>query len=791
MPDLAGQTHGFPRALTSLVGRADEVAKVTGLLAEYRMVTVTGPGGVGKTRLASEVARQAAPGFADGAWLVELAAVEDPTLVPARVAAALGVQQSADRPVTDSLVDALTRQQVLLVLDNCEHVLAAVAELCAAVLAAADDVRLLTTSREPVNVAGETRFRLRPLPVPDPSAPWEAGVPASVALFADRARQADPDFVLTDETRPAVGQLVTRLDGMPLAIELAAARVEAVGMSQLLDRLAGSFQLLTSADRAAVAWSYQLLAEPEREVFRRLAVFPGPFTLDAAVAVAGTAAVPAVLRLVDCSLLPPPRTGPDGRSRYLMLETLRGYGAERLAEAGERPEVAAALASNALRITAEAAAGLETSTGELAAARWLDAEDANIHQGLAWSLEHDPAAALRLGVALAPWWRLRGRSAAGYALLSKAAEHADRDRDAWCAAQIWLGNLTAGVDEAVSIQHFTAARDALATRAPSRDLARALIGRASCLASFGRLAEAAGDAGDALAMARELGDGTDAAHALYWLAGVAHYQGDHQGTLAWLRQTQQIDPAGVAGRTARRCQIGLTAALIQAGENASAEQNCSQALASARAAGDLRDHADCVSQLADLDLRAGRLPEARMHLREAVQLTARTGDRLMLGDCLDYCGHLCAASQRWDEAVTIWAALAASLLESGRRDPPQDVQRRQEPMAGARHALGPARTSAATERGAAMTLSTAAEFALMCTEPGSDPPELSPGLPELSARERELVTVVAQGRTDAQIATQLFISVSTVRSHLDRIRDKTGCRRRADLTRLALQAGLA
>ena len=247
----AGDVHGFPAVLTSFVGRAGPVHEVAGLLDQCRLVTVTGPGGAGKTRLAGEVARRAAGRFADGAWLAKLAPVRDPARVEAVVAAALGVREEPGVPVADTVARVLARQQLLLVLDNCEHVIGAAARLCAGLLGACDDVRVLATSREPLAVAGEVRYRLGPLGLPGPGDPAEAAVSEAVELFADRARQADPHFILGSKSGPLVARLVARLDGMPLAIELAAARVEALGVAQLLERLDDRFALLTAGYRLA------------------------------------------------------------------------------------------------------------------------------------------------------------------------------------------------------------------------------------------------------------------------------------------------------------------------------------------------------------------------------------------------------------------------------------------------------------------------------------------------------------------------------------------------------------
>ena len=792
----AGGLHGFVPALTSFVGRAGPVGEVTALLDRDRLVTVTGPGGAGKTRLAGQVAKQVAGRFADGVWLAELAPVRDPVLVPAMVAAALGVREQPGLSAAAALARVLARQQLLLVLDNCEHVAGAAAELCAGLLAACDEVRVLATSREPLRVAGEARYRLVPLALPDPDDLAEAARAEAVALFTDRARSAVPQFALTGETTPAVARLVARLDGMPLAIELAAARVEALGVAQLLDRIGDRFALLTAGDRGApdrhrslaatVEWSYRLLDDRERRVFRAVSVFPGPFTLEAAEAVAGPGAGPAVLHLVDCSLLSPPRAGPDGRLRYVMLETLRAYGAGLLAEAGEQERAEAALARYALGVAGQAAAGLQTGPGESAAARWLDAEDATTRQVLTWAMVHDAAVALRLALALAPWWQLRGRLAGQYPLLRQAAEGAGTASGRWCAAQVWLGWAAwSSADLAAALGHFTAVRDAAADRPPSRALTAALAGRAMALRQMGRTAEAASDGRRALALARQIEDPAGELRALANLSLDAAYVGHHDEAVRLARQAGQIT-AGIPSGLARWCSQVLTMVLADAGDLAEAARAGAAALARARDAGDLQNQAMLLPRIVDLDLRAGRTGDAAAHLQEGLRLAARAGSWLGLRFGLFQCGELCAATGRAAEALTLWAAADR---HEGLIDSPWFVLRREEQLRQARQALGPGRARAAEDRGAAMSLATAAEYALMLTDP-VPPQPAAPDPGTLSARERELVTLVARGRTNAQIAAELYISVRTVGSHLDRIRDKTGCRRRADLTRLALTTGL-
>jgi predicted ATPase/DNA-binding CsgD family transcriptional regulator len=715
------------------------------------------------------------------------------------VAAALGVREQPGIPVGEVLAVVLAQQQLLVVLDNCEHVIGAAAQLCAALLAACDDLRVLVTSREPLAVAGEARYRLGPLALPASGGPAQGAGAEAVRLFADRARQVDARFALDGQTGTAVATLVTRLDGMPLAIELAAARVEALGVAQMLDRLDDRFALLSAGPRlaasrhrslaAAVEWSYQLLDESERRVFRAVSVFPGPFTLQAAEAVAGRDAEPAVLRLVDCSLLVPPRAGPDGRYRYAMLETLRAYGARLLAEAGETDR-AAALAGYALGVAEQAAAGLQTTTEEAAAAQWLDAEDATTRQVLAWAGDHDAAMALRLAAALAPWWHLRGRLPSQYLLLRESAEHAAPGGDAWCTAQLWLG-LTAvwSADPVAALGHFTAVRDAIADQGQPPALAGCLAGRSLALARLRRTGEAADDGRRALALARESDDPAAEVLALVLSAIVALEAGDSGGGMQLARQAHQVT-ADIPGWIARASSSILTEALIGVGDLPSAERNCAATIALARDAGDLGALPRLLVRMATVDLQTGRIQDAMFHLREALQLAPQSNGQAAALACLDCCGYLCAATGRAAEAVTVWAALDALVRHKGFIDTAEARDLLDERLAQVRHALGPARTRAAEERGAAMSVATATEYALMLTEPGPLQPAAAPEPGKLSARERELVTLVAQGRTNAQIAAELYISIRTVGTHLDRIRDKTGCRRRADLTRLALNAGL-
>ena len=375
-------------------------------------------------------------------------------------------------------------------------------------------------------------------------------------------------------------------------------------------------------------------------------------------------------------------------------------------------------------------------------------------------------------------------------MLREAADCAAVGSDEWCAAQFWLG-WTAGfsADLAGALGHFTAARDAIGDRPRSRALADVLAGRSQALRELGRIAEAVGDGRRSLALSREAGYPAGEALALAQLSLAALVADDLDGAVRLARQADQI-PADIPGWITRACNIVWTAVLTEAGDLAAAERVCAAGLVRARGACDLRSQAALLPKMADLDLQAGRVQDAAAHLEEGFQVALRVGGGTLLLDGLECCGHLCAATGRCAGAVTVWAASAELQRHEGFTEVPADARRRREPLREAVQALEPDQARAARERGTAMSLATAAEYALMLTVTGPRKTAAVPRSEQLSAREREMVTLVAQGLTDAQIAVQLYISVRTVRSHLDRIRDKTGCRRRTDLTRLALTAGL-
>jgi len=420
--------NNLPAQLTSFVGREKELADVKRLLADTHMLTLIGPGGTGKTRLSVRLARDVLNEYPDGIWMIDLAPVLDPTLVPRTTAITIGLRDEPQRPVIDMLCDYLSTKQMLIILDNCEHLVEACANMAEQILRTAADVRILASSREALGVAGEVTYRVPSLGLPDvnnlPSIESLSQYEA-VKLFIDRATSAVPNFKVTNETAPSLAQVCQRLDGIPLAIELAAAKIRVLSLEQIAKRLDDRFRLLTGGRRtalerhqtlrAAVDWSYNLLPPEEQTLFRRLSVFVGGWTLEAAESVCGNESSPGVVgdedvlnlleQLINKSLV---ITEEEQReSRYRMLETMRQYASEKLVESGESDQ----LHSQHLRFFMELAETAEPHLRRAEQLEWLsllDTEHENLRTALNWSLDIPLSlSGLRLASAMGPYWEVR------------------------------------------------------------------------------------------------------------------------------------------------------------------------------------------------------------------------------------------------------------------------------------------------------------------------------------------------------------------------------------------------
>lgn len=452
---LDSRPNNLPVQLSTFVGREDDIERAVALLSETRLLTLTGSGGCGKTRLAQRVAGEASARFSDGVWWVELAPVTDADVVPSVIADAIGVRVPADKDTTETLVGHLQRSAVLVVLDNCEHLVSAVAALTDRLLRACPGLSILTTSREPLAVEGEVTWRVPSLPVP-PGASEEPDAVRqydAVRLFIERAVQARPNFAVTNENAPAVAQICHRLDGIPLAIELAAARTRLLPPERIAAELDDRFRLLSGGSRtamprqqtllASVDWSHNLLDIAERALLRRLGVFTGGFTLEAAESVAAFppldeyAVFDLLARLVDKSLVQVDDTE-SGAARYRLLETIRQYAVDRLDDAGEVSTVRGRQVRWAVALAEVMEPGATNAHGD--ALDRLDLELPNLRAALEWSTSADDCEqALRLVAALAFFWAHRGHYAEEAAWTPKAIAHSPADGHPLLARARWAG----------------------------------------------------------------------------------------------------------------------------------------------------------------------------------------------------------------------------------------------------------------------------------------------------------------------------------------------------------------
>jgi predicted ATPase/DNA-binding SARP family transcriptional activator/Tfp pilus assembly protein PilF len=631
----------LPAQTTSFIGREGELATITELLGLSRLVTLTGPSGSGKSRLALRVAEQVGGRPADGACLVELAPVIQPDLVVFAVARALSVAEVPGESLAQAIVAVMRDREALLVLDNCEHLLDPVAELASALLQACPGMRILATSQSKLNVPGEATWPIPPLTLPSATADADSTAGSeSVRLFCDRAKLARPLFALTPSNAADVRDICRRLDGIPLAIELAAARVGALTTRQLASRLDDRFRVLTGGSRAglprhrtleaAIEWSYELLTPTERVCLRRLAAFSGGCTIEAAEAACADAELPVdlvfetVATLIDRSLLTTEERA--GSMRYGMLESIRHYAARRLDESGERPAVEHRAWDWLRQVVSEA--DLE-GPDQVAWLEVLEAEQGNVRAALDLALNQshggqgspDLAFALELAGAMAPYWAARGPVALGRRWLEAAiygpAEHAASD----------------GAD--------------------SRSRAIALDG-AAMLASV----EADHDAAqryltESLAIWRELGDVPKIALCLGELGAIAHIRSDYLAARALYAEALEL--AQQAGYTQQmaRCLSGLGRIALHGNDLAGAEAYYEQSMAVFELIGDLRRTTLVLGNLGVVAIHAGDLALARQRLEAHLRNAQLLGDRKLIGGALTNLGMVCYDSGDLDRAAEL------------------------------------------------------------------------------------------------------------------------------------------
>jgi len=676
--------HNLPKELTSFVGRERELSECRALFGETRLFTLAGVGGCGKTRLALKLAESLLEEHPDGTWFVELAPLSDPERVPLAVAAALGVREEPGKPILDSLARHLTDKRTLVVLDNCEHVLAACATLSERLLTSAAHLKLLVTSREGLGVKGERPYSVLSLSVPGPDLERDPrAVEASDAarLFVDRARFVAPDFRLTEKTAPAVAEICRRLDGIPLAIELAAARVRVLSVDQVRAKLDDRFRLLTGGSktalprhqtlRATIQWSYDHLAPEEQRLVRLLAVFAGGWALDAATAVAGDGAdefevLDLLTHLVDKSLVVVEREA-GGEARYRMLETVRQYAQERLNEAGEAGEARTRHLDFFLASAVEADSEIMGPEQTKWVAR-LERDHENVLSAHTWCDRAEGGAekGLQLVAATRAFWHSRGLNELGLRVMREA-----------------LGRKGA--------------------ESPTRVRAVVLSGAGWFASRLSVYAEAHSLLEESLSISRALGDMAVTATSLRRLGIVAHEQGYSAEARGFYEESITISRQ--IGDKHLLCWglNNLATIFMDEGAFEAAGSLVEEALALEREVGNPWGVAILLMNLADVAIQRGDLGAARGRLVESAALAEETGASWVGQGVLNTVAQLAATLGEGAFAARLFGVSEVLRERMGERRSPPDEQRIAPLMARARSELGESAFAAAYAAGGSLS----------------------------------------------------------------------------------------
>ena len=765
-----------------------------------RLVTLTGTGGCGKTQLALLVATSLLDSFADGVWLVDLAPVQAALLVPQTVISALGVRERPNEAPSQTLIGWIDGRSLLLVLDNCEHLLDACAQLATALLDACPNLRLLTTSREPLRISGERVWRVPSLEIPEQRSmllPDQVAQSPSSQLFVQRAQAVQSDFGVTPRNAAVVAAICARVEGLPLAIELAAAWVRALGVDQILERLDDTFDLLVGGSRSApgrqqtmratMDWSYGLLAEAERVVFQRLAVFVGGWSLEAAESgcSGGTVERHDVLacltRLVDASLVQVEER--TERARYRLLEPVRQYAHMCLSGSGEleaiRRQHAAFFLSFALRRETDANFG---GPGRQAALTALEGELDNLRAALHWCQEQgDAGNGISLGRALWSFWVLRGLYAEGRSWMAQLAALPDAVKAPALRAVaqgieatfVWRQG-----DYALAQSLFQGALPHLRQTSAPRLLISVPLDLGAIAIQQGDLSRAQAHLEEALAAARSAGSRVDEAIVLGNLGRLALMQEAYPTARALCEESEAL--ARGVGDDVVLC-LALTflqQVVLRQGELSTARRLVQESLALARRQqnSQLPYILDVLGQVA---IAERDYAEARSALRESLLLFQDQGNRSGIVYSLERIAALAVAETQPRCAIQL-AAAATSLREAiGDQPTPMQQTMVDEWLVPLRQTLGQDEIRSAWEAGRAMSLEQALELALAATQtpptqPDQPPDESRKRVTELSPREQQVAALLAQGLTNRQIAQRLVVTERTVAAHIEHILDKLG-----------------